>query len=358
MADNRVIEADKCFCLGGRVVSAEAISGGHINKTYKLTAENGSEYLLQRINDYVFRDIDGLMSNISAVTEHIRKYDSDARHSLTIVKTKSGKLFERDEQGGCWRVFRFIQGGICLEKPRCPDDLFEGAAAFGRFQRQMADFHADTLSVTIPDFHNTPLLFKALKAAVKADEFSRLRNVSAELDFIYGCEELAAKIAHMGKRGEIPLRVTHNDTKLSNVMLDEKTGRALCVLDLDTVMPGYSVFDYGDAVRAGASTQGELAADASKARISRSMFEALTDGYLSECGEKLTRAELESLPLGAFTMSVELGARFLTDYLSGDRYFCADYPAQNLDRCRTQLALAADIRKHMDEMRAYILSER
>lgn len=344
--DKNILRFSQFFDLCGEPKDCEKIGNGQINETYKLTTDTGREYLLQKVNSYVFTDIKGLMKNIGEVTEHIRKKDSSCSRTPQPVKTKSGTLYVPDESGDGWRVFDFIKG-ISVEAPRNLSDAYEIGSAFGSFLRLISDFPPEELSVTIPDFHNTIKRYKTLKDAAKADEFKRLSSCEKELDYLLESESAATEITRLELSGVIPKRVTHGDAKPDNALLDTETGKALAVLDLDTVMSGLSVLDYGDLMRSGAS---KVSADWKNAEIDIEMFEALTKGYLSECGSILCKAERKALPLAAFTISVELGMRYLTDYLTGDKYFKAKYETENLERCRVQLAIAADIQRKTDKI--------
>ena len=336
------------FMLQGNAISAQEFGSGHINSTFKVTTDKGAEYVLQKINKYVFRDPVRLMSNASAVTDFIRNKVDDPRMALHFIKTNAGRYYHRDRQGEFWRMYDFV-GGFCLDTPESDEDFYQSALAFGRFQDLLSDFPAETLFETIPEFHNTVDRFRNLRASVEADPCGRVASVWGELTFLEKMEEKVCRLQKMRESGELPLRVTHNDTKLNNVLLDKTTRKSLCVLDLDTVMPGLSVYDYGDSIRFGAATAAEDEPDYMKMEMDLHLFEVYTKGFL-EAASSLTDKEVEMMPLGALTMTVELATRFLKDYIDGDLYFKTAYPEHNLIRARTQIKLAADMEKKWDEM--------
>ena len=342
------------FVLEGNPVYCGRYGNGHINHTYLLLTDQPHAYILQGLNTHVFKDIPGLMNNIIAVTDHLRRQDPDPRHALTLVPTLDGKPYLTTEGGEYWRLYEFVTGSICLDKPESMADLRQSGVAFGRFQNQLADFPAETLSETIPLFHNTPNRYEQLKQAVRENRAGRLHEVQYELAFYMAHEAEAAVMVDMCARGELPLRVTHNDTKLNNVMLDKNLRTPLCVIDLDTVMPGLAANDFGDSIRFGASTAAEDEKDLDKVTMSLELFEAYTDGFLSECGSRLTRSEIETLPMGAKLMTLECGSRFLADYLNGDIYFHTSRPEHNLDRARTQMKLVQDMESKWSRMQQIV----
>lgn len=337
------------FQLAGEVRYCEPYGFGHINRTFLVKDDTGRRYILQRINRRVFPDIKGLMENISAVTEYIAARVKEPRESLRLVPTVEGELVYLDLQGESWRMYDFIEDSLCLQLPEKPQDFYESAVAFGTFQSLLSDFPADTLHETIPDFHNTPVRYKNFHRALKADACGRAKGLSRELDFVLEREEQASSLQRLREQGELPLRVTHNDTKLNNVMLDAKTRKALCVIDLDTVMPGLAAYDFGDSIRFGAATAAEDEKDLDKMWMSLELFEIYSRGFAASCPQ-LTRLELETLPLGAKLMTLECGLRFLTDYLEGDKYFAISRPEHNLDRARTQFKLVLDMENKWDVM--------
>ena len=348
----------RVFALRGNAVSCEPFGIGHIHDTYLVTTDCDEQYVLQRINHHIFKDIPALMTNIDLVTRYLAREENDPRRVLTLIKTKDGGLFFHDaESDGYYRVYRHITDSICLNRPETPMDLYRSGVAFGRFQRRLATFPATTLTETIERFHDTPNRYASLKDAVQKDTMGHAKQVKKEIEFALAREEKAGGMVGMHRRGELSTRVTHNDTKLNNVMLDAKTREALCVIDLDTVMPGLAGNDFGDAIRFGASTADEDEPDTAKVSLSIPLYEAFTKGFLSACGGSLTDNEIRTLPLGAKLMTLECGIRFLTDYLSGDVYFHVSRPAQNLDRCRTQFALIADMERKWPELEKIVETE-
>lgn len=348
----QIEKAAYAFRTQGQPISCVCYGHGHINHTLKLVTDTGREYILQKINMYVFKDPVKVMANASAVTKHIRERAGDLNFTLHFIPTLQGLYYHRDENGDFWRMCDFV-GGFCLDMPETDADFYESALAFGRFQHLLSDFPAETLYETIPEFHNTVDRYRQLKEAIQADNMGRAAGVQKEIDFALSLEETGSILQHMRERGELPLRVTHNDTKLNNVLLDKVTRKSLCVLDLDTVMPGLSVHDFGDSIRFGAATAFEDEPDASKMKLDLHLFEVYTRGFL-QAAPSLTDLEVSMLPLGALTMALEVGIRFLKDYLDGDLYFKAAYPEHNLIRARTQLALVADMQTKWEQMQQIV----
>ena len=345
-------QAVYAFCLRGKPVACTPFGHGHINSTFKIDTDEGAEYVLQRINTYVFKDPVSLMNNAGAITDFIRARVDDPRLALHFLTTTDGKFYHEDDKGEFWRMYDFV-GGFCLDTPECEEDFYQSALAFGRFQQMLSDFSAETLVETIPEFHNTIDRFRQFKASVAEDRMGRLAGVQADVDFLLAREEMGSRLETMRREGKLPLRVTHNDTKLNNVLLDKATRKSLCVLDLDTVMPGLSAYDFGDSIRFGAATAAEDEQDLSKMEMDLHLFEVYTRGFL-EAAVSLTGEEIRALPLGAYTMTLELSTRFLKDYLDGDAYFKVAYPEHNLVRARTQMKLVADMEKKMDQMNAIV----
>jgi len=327
---------------------------GHINRTYLIIDSSARQYILQKINKNVFRNPQAVMENIVAVTNHIKKHVSSTRQVLCLIPTKTGENWLVDNMGEYWRMYSYISDSICLTKTENPEDFEKSGAAFGHFQCLLSDFPAHTLNETIPKFHDTPNRYQRFKDVLAANPHNRAKEVSQEIDFALAREEYANTLMSLLNDGHIPLRVTHNDTKLSNVLFDRETRTALCVVDLDTVMPGLAANDFGDSIRFGASTAAEDEADLSKVTFSVPLFEAYTSGFLSSCGENLTECELQHLRDGAKMMTLECGLRFLTDYLEGDVYFRIHKDDHNLDRCRTQFKLVSDMEKHWEQMQQII----
>ncbi len=337
------------FRLEGNPVAWEEFGHGHINYTVKVMTDTGAEYILQRINRYVFRDPVRLMLNASAVTAYLRDRVEDPRMAMHFIPAEDGLYYYRDEQGEFWRMYDFI-GGFCLDAPETEEDFYQSALAFGRFQNLLSDFPADTLYETIPEFHNTIDRYRQLRQSIAQNAAGRLDDrVRKDVDFLMAREEKGGILQRMRQNNELPLRVTHNDTKLNNVLLDRVTRKSLCVLDLDTVMPGLSVYDFGDSIRFGAATAAEDEPDVSKMKLDLHLFEVYTKGYL-HTASALTAKEIKMMPMGAYVMTLELATRFFKDYLDGDLYFKTAYPEHNLVRARSQMALVADMERKWDEM--------
>lgn len=337
------------FQMEGRPVACARFGSGHINQTYMVTTALGRSYVLQHINKNVFKDPVALMENAYGVTSFIRE---KGERALCFLRTTDGRVCHQDEDGEYWRAYDFV-GGLSLDAAESADDFYQSGLAFGRFQDLLSDYPAHTLHETIPNFHNTPDRFRQLKQAIRENRSGRLNTCQAELEFYLSQEALGSKLYGMLEAGILPLRVTHNDTKLNNVLLDPETHAPLCVLDLDTVMPGLSAYDFGDSIRFGAATAAEDERDASKMKLDIELFEAFARGFLKGA-PSLTREEVKALPLGAFTMTLECGSRFLADYLNGDVYFRTAYPEHNLVRCRTQMAMCADMLARWGEMEAVV----
>ena len=321
---------------------------GHINSTLLVTTDAGNKYILQRINKYVFKQPENVVANARGVTEFLREKTGDPHSALHYIPDTTGKFCHCDDEGEYWRMYDFVEA-ICLEAPESLEDFYQSAVAFGTFQAQLSDYPVETLHEIIPNFHNTPDRYRQLKEAIAADTAGRKASVEAEIAFALSQEELGGTLQKLLEAGELPLRVTHNDTKLNNVLLDAQKRTALCVIDLDTVMPGLSAFDFGDSIRFGTATAKEDTEDLSTMRMDLELFEAYTKGFLT-AATALTDKEVEVLPYGAMIMTLEVGVRFLTDYLMGDVYFRTHYPEHNLVRCRTQFALLKDMLTKREEM--------
>lgn len=344
------------------IVRIVPYGNGHINDTCLIeTNKDGSTYfyILQCINKAIFTQPDKLMHNIFGVTEHLRKrYMAEGREAsrctLTIIPEKSGKLYYEAADGRCYRMYTYIDKTRTIEQVKSARDLAAAAEAFGEFCYYLRDYPAEELYEVIPDFHNTPERYASFLKAVSKDCVGRADAVQKEIAFIKEREDEYGILHEALQAGQLPLAVTHNDTKLNNVLLDEKTGEAVCVIDLDTVMPGSVLYDIGDSIRFGASTAAEDETDLSKVAFDLELFAAYVEGYCKGCRGKLTDREYELLPMGAKLMTLECGMRFLADYLEGDVYFKIHRNQQNLDRCRTQLALAADMERKWNEMRRIV----
>jgi len=344
------------FAVKGEPASVDRFGYGHINQTYIATCNSGAVYILQRINKNIFKDPVSLMENIEGVTSYLRKHSTAAREVLTLVPTVDGMPYYIDNEGEYWRLYDFVTDSVCLQRAESVSDFYESAVTFGRFQSMLADYPAHTLHETIPHFHDTVSRFADLIGSIENDVSHRAAGVSAEIEFALSYKEFASTLVDLSHSGSLPLRVTHNDTKLNNVLFDIHTRKGLCVIDLDTVMPGLAVNDFGDSIRFGACTAAEDEKDLSKVSLDLDLYKAYLQGFLSECGSSLTEKEIEMLPVAAKMMTLECGVRFLTDYLDGDNYFKTTYPEHNLIRCRTQFALVSDMDRKWQQMQN-ILSE-
>lgn len=356
----KIEEAIAQFDTKGSLKGKQPYGNGHINDTFLLTyhmPEGGEkQYILQRMNHSIFKNPRKLMENMVNVTEYlsriIQKQGGDPqRETLNVVKTLAGDFYYQDSAGNYWRMFLFIDRALCLEMVENAKDFYDSAAAFGNFQRMLSDYPAETLHETIPNFHNTPSRFRDFQKAVEEDKMGRAKLAAPEIAFALAREAETSALTDLLKEGELPLRVTHNDTKLNNILFDEKTKKALCIIDLDTVMPGLSLYDFGDSIRFGASTGAEDEQDLSKISIDLNLFEAFTSGFLAGCAGSLTDREIEMLPMGAKLMTYECGIRFLADFLAGDTYFKIHREGHNLDRARTQFKLVADMEAKWDQMK-------
>lgn len=359
---NKVHEAIDGFKLPGELKEYIRYGSGHINDTYRLTYETPQgtkRYILQRMSKSIFKKPVELMENVSGVTAWLRKKiiengGDPERETLTLVKSNDGLPYFVDSTGEYWRVYLFIEGATCYDAVKDDNDFYQSAVAFGHFQRLLADYPAETLHETIKDFHNTPDRLEKFKKAVAEDICGRAASVQKEIDFILEREELTHALYDLQLDGRLPLRVTHNDTKLNNIMIDDETGKAICVIDLDTVMPGLTANDFGDSIRFGASTALEDEQDLSKVSCDLHLFDVYARGFIEGCGGALTDLEIDMLPMGAILMTFENGIRFLTDHLEGDHYFHIHREGHNLDRCRTQLTLVKDMQEKLPQMNAII----
>ncbi len=347
------------FGIKGKYYSCSRINTGHINSTYVLCFENTfgmlEKYVLQNINVEVFKKPDELMQNIISVTSHIRNKISDTPFShrydtLDFLRAADGKFYYLDQSGSYWRCYKYIDDVYTCDIIKNPELFYNAGVAFGTFQNLLHDFSIESLFDTIPDFHHTEKRFSNFKTAIDANISKRIENVRAEIDFALAREADTKLVVSLLEKGELPYRVTHNDTKLNNILFDNNTDIAICVIDLDTVMKGSALYDFGDSIRFGANTANEDEKDLSKVSLDLSLYTKYVDGYLSKASKSLTEKEVELLPFASKLMTFECGMRFLTDYLNGDTYFRVAHPEHNLDRCRTQFSLVTDIEKKYDEM--------
>ncbi len=336
------------FAFEDEIRECRPYGNGHINTTFLVTLADGRRYILQKISSLLTTDAKNLMKNIASVTDHLKRTETDPRRTMTILPTRQGDLYYPDETGN-WRVYLFIEGSVCLEDMGNEDDFYKSAFAFGHFMEELKDFPAEELTETIPDFHNTPLRYRKFHKAVEEDPAGRRSGVEKEIAFLFERETEAGMLQRMRDSGELPTRVTHNDTKLNNILFDAETREPLCVIDLDTVMPGLSLYDFGDLIRYGASTAAEDEKDLSKVHLDLRKYEILRKGFTDAC-PGLTPKEVELLPMGAKVITVEQAVRFLTDYLEGDPYYKTHYPGQNLDRTRTQIRLVQEMEEKWEKL--------
>lgn len=361
--DNEIVKVCRHFGINGEAVSQSIFTDGHINTTLLLTFENEdkiNKYLIQGINTHVFKNPEELMENIVNVTTYLRDKIAEnggdpERETLTFLKAEDDKYYHY-EGNKCWRIYNYIDNSHTCNKIE-NKKLFENAGrSFGNFQKHLTDYPMHTLHETIKDFHNTPKRFDNLEAAVNNNLAKRADKVKADIDFAMERREESGKLLKLYKDGLIPLRVTHNDTKLNNILFDDETNEGICVIDLDTIMPGFSLYDFGDAIRYGGNTTREDDDNLDNVDISLELFESYTEGFLSASAKALTRAEVENLAFSAKLMTLECGIRFLTDYLDGDVYFKTKYPEHNLVRARNQFKLVYEIEKHIDEMNEIVMN--
>lgn len=356
--EREVLRIAEQFETEGIIENVSAHGNGHINDTYLVTCRTSDgykRYILQRINHEIFKKPEEVMENVLGVTEFLQRKIAEnggdpERETMHVVPAKDKAPCRKQEDGTYWRMYRFIENATSYDAVKEPKDFYESALAFGHFQKMLADYPAKELFETIPDFHNTVKRFDAFKKAVEEDVMHRAADVQEEIRFILDREKDCHAICDLLAAGEIPLRVTHNDTKLNNIMIDNETGKGICIIDLDTVMPGSALYDFGDSIRFGACTGAEDEPDLSKISCDLELFEVYTKGYIEGCGGALTQTEIRMLPMGAKVITLEQGIRFLTDYLEGDHYYKTERPGQNLDRTRTQLKMVKDMEEKWEKM--------
>ena len=358
MTNEPIIQTAAHFDLCGEVIHIEECHNGHINRTYFITCRDGEgtrRYVMQMINTNIFKKPDEVMENIVNVTNHIRKgYEAKGidpeRRTLTVIFTKDGKWGYVDEENRYWRAYDFIEDADCFMKVESADMFCKVGYAFGQFQRQLADFDASVLYESIPNFHNTEWRYANLEKAIAENKSGRAHLIPDDIKFALDRKEITSFMNKGIADGSLALRVTHNDTKLNNIMVDRATGEGVCVIDLDTVMPGSVLADFGDSIRFGASSAAEDETDLSKVYCRLDMFEVYAKGFIEGLEGSLLESEIRALPMGALILTYETGIRFLSDYLDGDTYFRTSYPNHNLDRARNQFKLVADMEAKMDEM--------
>lgn len=360
----RIARIGDQFAINGDFLYGEELRNGHINTTYRACyrADDGhlDRYILQRINDYVFKDPALVMKNVEKVTRHIswkvlRRRKNAAGQTLTLYPARGGRSYiNLPEEGGMWRCYNNIEGTHTYDVVENTRQAYQAGYAFGSFQELVSDMNPEDIRESIPDFHHTPKRYEALMASAKADVMGRAADCRDELELLRSWAPQMGKLVDMQRSGQLPTRITHNDTKINNVMLDEDTDCAVCVIDLDTVMPGLSLYDFGDMVRTATCIASEDDEDLSKVRMEMPFFESLAEGYLDAAHSFLTKAETELLAFSGWLITTEIGIRFLTDYLDGDKYFRTDYERHNLVRARNQLALAKSIQRQLPHMQKHI----
>ena len=352
------------FALYGDFLVAVPFGGGHVNDTFQLTFDQGGvrlHYVLQRINRNVFRKPEQVMENMDRVTRHllakIHAGKAETRkRTIRLLRTFANQPCVTDERGEVWRAYIFVENARAYDVLETPEQAFKVAQAFGDFQCNLVDLPGPRLHETIPDFHNTPKRLEALRQAIGGDPVGRERRVRREIDFIMKRADETKRLLQLQAEGAIPERITHNDTKVNNILIDDLTGDGICVIDLDTVMPGLSLYDFGDMVRAGTSPAEEDEVDLAKVGMRFEMYEALYRGFLSSAGSFLTEAERENLPFSGKLITFEIAIRFLTDYLEGDVYFKVKRPEHNLERCRNQLRMVESIEEQSKRMKDLLLT--
>ncbi|WP_195989528.1 aminoglycoside phosphotransferase family protein [Clostridium sp. D53t1_180928_C8] len=353
------VEALKSIQFDGNVINVKSFGSGIINDTFLVTCKNNkgdeNKYILQKINSSIFKNVEKLMENYCGVCDYLKKIVSEnggdvERETITVVPTNTGKSYLKDSLDNYWRAIKFISDTVTYDVAESAEDFYKVGKAFGDFQNKLADYNAENLYESIPNFHNTKERFKTFLLAIENNKARRLESVRAEVDFILERENETSILLDMYENGELPLRVTHNDTKISNILMDSKTKNGICIIDLDTIMPGLSLYDFGDAIRSGATHALEDEKDLDKVYVDLEFFEAFTKGFLEGTNSSLTEKEIQMLPMGAKVITLEQAIRFLTDYLDGDIYYKTTYNEQNLDRTRTQLKLVKDIEEKWDKL--------
>lgn len=358
MINKSVEEIFSVFAVDDEFISAKPFGGGHINDTYLVTCKN-AKYTLQQLNHNVFKEPEHVMHNIRLVTEHLAKKIVAAggdpmRETLNLIRTRDGNTYYYDGDNGFYRLFTFVDNARsypCVEKP---EHFYNAAKAFGKFQNMLSDFPAEELYETIPDFHNTAKRYETFEKAVEADKAGRRIFIEPEIEFVRSWKEKCSIVLDAIADGSVPVRVTHNDTKYDNILIDNDTGECICVIDLDTVMPGSMLYDFGDSMRFGTNAGAEDEKDLDKVYCRLDLFEVFTKGYMEALGSQMTEREIELLPFSAMLITFECGMRFLTDFLDGDVYFKIHRPLHNLDRARSQFKLCRDMEAHAQELTAIV----
>ncbi|MGL4656241.1 MAG: phosphotransferase enzyme family protein [Sarcina sp.] len=350
------------FRFKGKLYKQKQHHVGNINDTFILTfmdGENKNKYIVQRINHHVFTEPEKLMENMVGITKHITNKVKEAggdvsRESLKLVKTVDDKYFYETESGDYYRAFPFIRKARTYMKVESDVHIYEAGKALGKFQKQLSDYKVEDLHEVIKDFHNTPVRYLDFEKAIEEDKADRVKLAMNEIKFIMDRRNELSRLTELLEEGKLPLRVTHNDTKFNNIMIDDETGKAVCVIDLDTVMPGLSLYDFGDAIRSGCSTAAEDETDLNNVTIDMNLYKRFVEGVFEECRDTLNDYERKNMAFSAKLITIELAMRFLTDYLNGDTYFKVNSETHNLERTRNQLKLASEMEKNMEEMESYL----
>lgn len=360
---NLTREALDAIDFEGKISEVKLFGGGIINDTFlvesKLNDGNEEKFILQRINHSIFKEVDKLMENYCNVCNYLKEIVKEnggdiERETVTVIPTKEGKSYLQDSKGNYWRATKFIENTITYETIESSDDFYKTGKAFGKFQSMLSNYDAKKLYESIPNFHNTKERFKTFLIAIENDKAGRVEEVKEEIEFILSREKDTTVLIDMLESGQLPLRVTHNDTKLNNILIDKESKEGICVIDLDTIMPGLSLYDFGDAIRIGSTYAKEDEVNLDKVYIDLKLFESFTKGFLEGTNSTLTENEVKMLPMGAKVITLEQGIRFLTDYLNGDIYYKTSYENQNLDRTRTQLKLVKDMESKWSELNKII----
>lgn len=349
-------EVLEAFNIDVQKAQIKPLTAGHINHTFLINV-GGEKFILQKINTRVFKNPDAVMDNIFLVTDHIRSYlkaqgKNSERRVLNFLKTARGEKYFKTDGGDCFRVYRFIENSLSFEKAESRSQLQSCGEAFGEFLKMLTSLSPELLSETIPDFHNIPKRFEAFLESIRLDCKGRLCEVLQEVEYIKSFKDYVSVLEKAHAESRLPIRIVHNDSKMANILFDSDSGDAICVIDLDTVMPGYIVTDFGDSIRSGASDSAE--GDNTSASFSVELFEAYLKGFLKGCGDFISRDEISLLPDGAIIMTFECAMRALKDYLDGDVYYNINYPTQNLDRARNQIALLKEMKKKETTMREIV----
>jgi len=372
LRNNKMTDTDKIrlicdyFAIPGDLTQVKPLGNGHINDTLLLVLREGNQekkYVLQKINKAIFRHPEELMENMVGVTEFLRKRiiergGDPEREVLNVLHSPDGASFYKDEDGEYWRITKFIDRTVCFEKAEDAKSFRMTGEAYGGFQRELAEYPAKTLHETIPGFHNTRARYAQFEKAVAENRSGRADNCRKEIDFLRSRKKLAEFTMKNFENGKLPLRVTHNDTKLNNILVDEATGKALCILDLDTVMPGFSIYDFGDGIRSGACTALEDEQDLSRVHLDLGLYEAFLQGFLAGADGSLSEFEEKSIPMGALGITYEQALRFLADYIAGDPYYKTDYPEHNLVRTRTQIRMVQEMEENREKIEAILADAR